>query len=195
MRQNSTPRVATGNLISMLTNQDGGERMRHRQIIEYDFERSIGYLVCCTSQALQNALNVELREQGITFRQWQVLACIALLGEPTQTQIADRLGIETATLVGVLDRMERDGWIGRYPCPADRRKKIIRATEQVRPVWEKMARCGRRVRQRASRGISASDLAIVWRVLERVQENLAARLRKATGPEKGSRAATASESA
>ena len=122
-------------------------------MIRYDFEQSIGYLVCTTSQALQNALNDELRNAGITFRQWQVLACVALLGEPSQGDIADRLGIEGPTLVGVLDRMERDGWIRRHPCPTDRRKKIIRATA----------------------GIKDRDYRTAWRVLEQMQENLQGR--------------------
>lgn len=144
-------------------------------MIHYDFQKSIGYLVCTSSQALQNALNDELRDAGITFRQWQVLACVAKLGEPTQGDIAEWLAIEGPTLVGVLDRMERDGWIRRHPCPTDRRKKIIRATEQVRPVWERMIECAHRVRDRATAGIKDRDFRVAWRVLEQLQENLQGR--------------------
>jgi MarR family transcriptional regulator for hemolysin len=144
-------------------------------VIRYDFDESIGYLVCTTSLALQKALNDELRSQGITFRQWQVLACLALMGEEVSlADIADRLGLESATLVGVLDRMERDGWIRRVPCPNDRRKKWIQSTRQVIPVWDRMVECARRVRDRATDGIPAGDLKTAWRVLETVQSNLCA---------------------
>ena len=142
-------------------------------MIEYDFEQSIGYLVCSTSQAFQNALNEELRVQGITFRQWQVLACLALLGESaSQAEIADLLRIERATLVGVLDRMERDGWIARRPCPDDRRKKRVRPTRQVKSVWRTMVGCAHRVRNRAIEGIDEEEYRIAWRVIERMRENL-----------------------
>ena len=62
--------------------------------------------------------------------------------------------VEPPTLVGILDRMERDGWITRNSCPSDRRKKLIRATTAAEPVWEKIAEGGRRVRARATDGLS-----------------------------------------
>ena len=142
-------------------------------MIEYDFEQSLGYIVCTTAKAIETALNDELRAHGITFRQWQVLACVALLGEPAQGDIASRLGIDDATLVGVLDRMERDGWIRRLACPTDRRKKIVQATAQVEPTWKTMAECARRVRARAVEGLSPAEQAELWRILGRVQANLA----------------------
>jgi MarR family transcriptional regulator for hemolysin len=142
------------------------------QILQYDFDRSIGYLVCSTAHAMETALNDELQQQGITFRQWQVLACLALMGESSQTDIALLLGIEKATLGGVLERMERDGWIRRSSCSGDRRKRLVQATERVKPVWEKMAHCARRVRRRAVAGIRPADLNIAWNVLERIRENL-----------------------
>jgi MarR family transcriptional regulator for hemolysin len=141
-------------------------------VLEYDFDQSIGYVICNAWQALQQALNEELSAQGITFRQWQVLACLALMQEAAQGDIAERLGIENATLVGVLDRMERDGWIRRHPCPADRRKKLIRATRKVEPVWAKMVQCAHRVRQRAISGVDAKDFATACEVLRQIQRNL-----------------------
>lgn len=150
------------------------ERTRH--VISYDFEESIGYLVHTTSHAIEQALNEELREYGITFRQWQVLACLALMGDSaSQGDIAQRLGIESATLVGVLDRMERDGWIKRHPCPTDRRKKFIRVTERVEPVWQTMAECGHRVREKATVGVSTREYRLAWKVLEQMLVNLQGR--------------------
>jgi MarR family transcriptional regulator for hemolysin len=98
------------------------------RMLQYEFEQSLGYWICSTSHAFRRALNAELEKQGITFRQWEVLAWIAFEGELSQVELADRLGIEAPTLVGILDRMERDGWLDRYSCPSDRRRKRIRAT-------------------------------------------------------------------
>src|SRR5690554_203091 len=95
-----------------------------------------------------------------------------MMGEASQGDIADRLGIESATLVGVLDRMERDGWIRRHPCVTDRRKKLIRGTARVKGVWKKMVDCAHRVRSRAIDGIDPADYQTVWKVLQRIQSNL-----------------------
>lgn len=120
----------------------------------YDFEQSLIYWVMTTSHALERALNEELAPYGITHRQWQVLGCLMFQGGMTQTQLAERLRIEAPTLAGVLDRMERDGWIQRQSCPNDRRKKLLSVTPKVEPIWETITTAARRVRAATSQGLS-----------------------------------------
>ena len=105
---------------------------------EYDFDQSVGYWIMLTSQAYQKALNNELAPHGITFRQSQVLAWLALKGELSQADLAAHMLIEPPTLVGVLDRMERDGLISRVASPLDRRCKLIRANPEARLIWGKV---------------------------------------------------------
>jgi DNA-binding MarR family transcriptional regulator len=142
-------------------------------MLDYDWENSVGYWVCMTSVAMRRALNSELAAQNITLRQWEVLACIVLEGELSQADVADRLGIEAPTLVGILDRMERDGWIERFGCPDDRRRKRIRTTEKAVAVWTRMADCAHRVRAQAIRGFSAEELTELRSMCERLRNNLA----------------------
>jgi DNA-binding MarR family transcriptional regulator len=143
-------------------------------VLQYDWENSVGYWICTTSTAIRRALNAELAAQQITLRQWEVLACITLEGELAQGDVADRLGIEAPTLVGILDRMERDGWLERYGCPDDRRKKRIRATEKAEAVWNRMAECAHRVRAKAVRDFSPDELGQLKTLCERLQTNLEA---------------------
>lgn len=143
-------------------------------MLQYDFENSIGYWVCLAQQAHQRALNEELAPHGITFRQAQVLGCLVISPELTQTELANRLCIEPPTLVGILDRMERDGWIERHSCPDDRRKKLIRATEAAEPVWAKIAVCGLAVRARATAGMSERQVATLKKLLAKIRKNLMA---------------------
>ncbi len=107
----------------------------------YDFDQSIGYWVILAAQAYQKAINNELAPHGITFRQSQVLAWLALDGESSQAQLAARLMIEPPTLVGVLDRMERDGLITRVASSVDRRCKLVRATADAQLVWDQIVDC------------------------------------------------------
>jgi MarR family transcriptional regulator for hemolysin len=125
-----------------------------------------------TAGGFERAFNEELAPHGITYRQCQVLFLLALKGDLTQTELAANMRIEAATLVGILDRMERDGWITRQTSATDRRKKLIRPTLRVRPVWKKITGCARRVRARATRGISPRDLQRVRDVLAALQNNL-----------------------
>jgi MarR family transcriptional regulator, transcriptional regulator for hemolysin len=68
--------------------------------------------------------------------------------------------------------MERDGWLERYGCPDDRRRKRIRVTAKAEAVWARMADCCRRVRAKATRGISEEELANLKRICEQLRANL-----------------------
>jgi MarR family transcriptional regulator for hemolysin len=145
-------------------------------VLEYDFEQSVGYWMIMSAHAYERALNEELAPQGVTFRQCQVLGCLALQGTLSQIELADRMGIEPPTLVGILDRMERDGWIRRDDCPSDRRKKLIRATPEAKPVWSKIVACAKAVRARATRGLTKTQLTMLKELLDAVQQNLGAKV-------------------
>jgi MarR family transcriptional regulator for hemolysin len=124
---------------------------------------------------MERALNEELAPQGITFRQFQVLGWLALEGGGlSQTDLAERMNIEPPTLVGILDRMEREGWISREGCPDDRRRKIIRPQPKAEPVWSKMVASARRVRARATQGMDELQIRTLMQLLGQMQENLSA---------------------
>ncbi|UVS79723.1 MarR family winged helix-turn-helix transcriptional regulator [Actinokineospora sp. UTMC 2448] len=47
--------------------------------------------------------------------------------------LARRVGLHAATMTGVLDRLERGGWIDRERDPADRRAVVLRARRERNP--------------------------------------------------------------
>jgi len=141
-------------------------------VLEYDFENSVGYWICQSSQVFQRAFNEELAPQGVTFRQAQVLGCLAFEGRLSQTDLAERMRIEPPTLVGILDRMERDGWIRRGGDASDRRRKLVEVLPAAKPAWAKIVAVAKRVRSRATRGMTATQLAQLKKLLTIVQSNL-----------------------
>jgi MarR family transcriptional regulator for hemolysin len=141
-------------------------------VLQYDFEESIGYWLLIGAQAFQRALNEELAPHGVTFRQSQVLGWLALEGQLSQNELAAKMMIEPPTLVGILDRMERDGWISRIACSSDRRKKMIMVNPTAERVWDKIVACAKRVRARAVQGLSPEEIETLKRLVRRVQHNL-----------------------
>lgn len=141
-------------------------------MLEYDFESSSGHWICMTSHLYTRAINEELAPRGITYRQWQVLGCLSVFGESSQVELADHMNIEPASLVPVLDRMERDGLIARVSCPTDRRKKLIKPLEKAEVLWKQIVESAERVRVRATAGMSESQLASLRELLDQVQQNL-----------------------
>lgn len=143
-------------------------------MIDYDFGKSVGYWVGATSHALEQAIAAELTPKGITLRQVQVLSCLVLYGDLVQTELAERLGIEPSTLVRVLDRMARKGWIERREAPDDRRKKVIRPTGRVAPRWKDIVAVGERMETRATKGLRKQQLRELNETLSVIRRNLGA---------------------
>ena len=141
-------------------------------MLVHDIEQSVGYWLTLATQGFHRAIGEEVAPHGITYRQSVVLAWLALEGELSQAELAAKMMVEPPTLVGILDRMERDGWITRNSCPSDRRKKLIRPTAAVEPVWDKIAESGRRVRARATEGFTDEEIETLRRLLHCVIRNL-----------------------
>lgn len=142
-------------------------------MLQYDFDESVGCWIALTNQALRRAVATRLADEEITLRQWEVLACLALKGEDVpQVELAEMLGIEAPTLVGVLSRMERDGWLTREGCSQDRRRKLIRPTSKAESLWGRMVDCCHEVREKATQGITRQELATLQDICSKIRENL-----------------------
>ncbi|GAA2111505.1 MarR family transcriptional regulator [Actinomadura alba] len=64
------------------------------------------------------------------------VGCLDLItreGPLSPSALARRAGLHPATLTGILDRLERGGWIGRDRDPSDRRAVLVRALRDRNP--------------------------------------------------------------
>ena len=136
------------------------------------FDRGFEFWVMSASNMLERISNDVLSEHGLTFRQVQVLGALAMHEGLTQVQLAEAILVERSTVVRILDRMERDGWIERTPSSTDRRVNIIRETEKVDAIWKTIRKCGKEIRKRAVAGLSEAQLDAMSETLEAICENL-----------------------
>lgn len=138
----------------------------------YDFDQSVGYWITITSHFYQQQLNEELGPAGITLRQFQVMAWLMVDGELTPTQLAERLMVEPPTLGGILDRMQREGWIERRLDAQDRRRRLVHLLPGASTVWEGVVDRLMTMRGRATLGLSAAEVKTLMKLLRTVHENL-----------------------
>lgn len=67
---------------------------------------------------------------------WDCLEIVNRHGPLSPTALARRAGLHPATMTGVLDRLERAGWVARDRDPADRRAFTVRALrDRAREVF------------------------------------------------------------
>lgn len=90
----------------------------------------------------------------------------------TQKDLADRIGVEGPTLIPMIDKMEKDGYLRREIDPYDRRNNKIKRTEKTESLWENMIDCALRVRERATKNIPTEKLQNFCGVLNAIYGNL-----------------------
>lgn len=143
-------------------------------MIKYDYENSVGFIVNSTAKSFQRSLDVELRKSvGVTLSQWRVVGALMIHPGMTQKEIADKMGIEGATLVPVIDKMEKDGLLKRKIDLSDRRANRIYLTPKSASLWDSMIECALKIRKFSTKNISENDIKITLQTLRKISENLA----------------------
>ncbi len=130
-----------------------------------------GQLLGETARAWRFALDRRLQPLGLSRARWQVLLHLARAGQPlTQTELANRVGIEGSTLVAQLDRMMRDGWVERRPSASDRRCKQVHLTARAREVIDRIEAIADELRAELFRDLSETELRRCMRLLVRLKQ-------------------------
>jgi MarR family transcriptional regulator for hemolysin len=140
---------------------------------KYDFETSVGFIVNVTAKTFQKVLDSELRKNvGVTISQWRVVATLVLHPGLTQKEIADKVGIEGATLVPVIDKMEKEGLLKRKPDSKDRRVNRIYITPKADSLWDSMIECALRIRKVSTKDIPEEQIKTMLETLRKISKNL-----------------------
>ena len=141
---------------------------------KYDFESSVGFAVNVTAKAFQKALDAELRKNvGVTISQWRVISTLTKHAGITQKEIAERVGIEGSTLVPIIDKMEKDGFVKRKLDNEDRRINRIYLTSKADVLWNSMIECALRIRKLSTKEISEEQIKTTLDILQKISKNLA----------------------
>lgn len=142
-------------------------------MIRYDFENSMGFVVNMTAKAFQKSFDIELRKTaGVSLSQWRVVGALVIQPGLTQKEIADKVGIEGATLVPIIDKMEKEGLLKRKPDSSDRRVNRIYLTQKADSLWESMVECALKIRKSSTKNISENDIQTTLETLRKISQNL-----------------------
>jgi DNA-binding MarR family transcriptional regulator len=107
-------------------------------------------------------------QHQVTGPQLMCLLAVVDNGAITSTDVAARVHLDTSTLVGVLDRLEKKGLIRRERSLEDRREVHLTATEAGRKLAAKTPYPMQHTLGEKLKGISASEREQIARGLERL---------------------------
>jgi Transcriptional regulators len=136
---------------------------------------SLGFMLHDVARMMRWEFDRRAAELGLTRAQWQVLAHLRRVDGAQQKELAELMDITPITLTGLLDRLERDGWVERRADPSDRRAKRIYLTKKVEPVIKTIQKLGAEVRQQALAGLSEAEQTQLMELLQRMRSNLSNR--------------------
>lgn len=99
------------------------------------------------------------------------LLWIGRMGEGVrQNALAERIGVEGASLVRVLDELCAAGLVTREPDPSDRRANLLYLTHKGREVTGKVEAEVNELRQRVLGGLNGADIAAAERVIAAIKQ-------------------------
>ena len=113
-----------------------------------------------------------LDRHGLTLPQFDVLATLSVGEDITQQELAGRLLVTKGNVCGVLDRMEKSGWVERRADARDRRSNRLFVTAKGRRLLEKVLPEHVAMIARATNDVPVAELQRLYQVLEKLEYGL-----------------------
>ncbi len=138
----------------------------------FRIDECLGFIANRLVKVFHRAFDEKLTEFGLTSAQFCVLAKLLEEEGLTQTELANRLYIESPTLVRTLDKMEEAGIIERRRDPKDRRAYHIFLLPKGKTLKDMVQKVGRQVHEEATDGLTKEEVANLRLYLYRIWKNL-----------------------
>ena len=126
-------------------------------MIKEDLSRNFGFILNDVARLMRITFDRRVKALGLTRSQWWVLNHLFRNDGATQSELADILEIEKATLGRLLDRMQAKGWIRREEHATDRRAKCVFLTDEVEPAVKAMRAAAADLRRDALANFDGAD--------------------------------------
>lgn len=136
-------------------------------------DKDIGHLFKAISEKMRTRFDNQLKDNNLTFSQCQVLFFINCNGgKVTQKQIEGFLDVSHPTVVGLITRLEKNGYISCHTDENDKRNRIVCQTEKAANFSGEMFRSRLEGEEKMLNGLSKSDRAQLRLYLETIYNNM-----------------------
>lgn len=130
---------------------------------------TFSHLLYLTAHHWRLAVDRRLRGLGMSQASWVAVAAIARNATPlSQSELAQELGIENATLVPLINRLVEQQLVQRVLTDQDKRKRLLIATEQGMALYYQVKTVADDLREEILSVISPEEQAQTRRVLEKL---------------------------
>lgn len=136
-------------------------------------------LLACEN-LVEQSVRARLRcEFDVTLPQFDVLSELEYAGAAlTMSQLSQKLMVSNGNVTGVVDRLERDGYVQREASPHDRRVQFIALTGTGVAAFQKMAAAHEQWIETLFAGLSGDDIKQLISGLGKAKEAIGAQLKQ-----------------
>ena len=134
--------------------------------------QELGFHLNDAARLFTRRLEERSRTLSLQLAHCRALILLAKNDGISQTRLAEISEIDPARLVGILDRLEANGWVRRRRRQGDRRVRSLAVTEKAAQIIQLIWGLIGETYGEALRGLSADDLGILVKGLACVHSNL-----------------------
>lgn len=136
-------------------------------------QSNIGYLIKAINDKVKIHADADLKSHNLTLTQSRILMyLINHDGQATQKEIEDFLEVSHPTVVGLVSRMEKNGFLTCWIDTHDRRNKNVRLTELAHTTGQNMDTVIGGMEQRMLSPLSDDQIIQLTDMLESIYKNL-----------------------
>lgn len=133
----------------------------------------IGYLMKQIADKMKATADADLKKKNLTLSQIRVLEYISAKGGAiTQKSIEEYLGVSHPTVVGIVSRMEKNGYLVCYADKDDKRNKVVALTEQASHIAQEVRGDIAMREEKLLQGLTEEEVENLSRALEIIYKNI-----------------------
>ncbi|WP_256760455.1 MarR family winged helix-turn-helix transcriptional regulator [Cohnella sp. WQ 127256] len=121
---------------------------------------------------MRKELDVRLSKFNLTTSQFEILGYLSQSGGLEQQKLQHHSGITSATLTGILDKLEDRSYISRKPSHTDGRANVVTLTKQGNEVFVKLVDLIHEFENEMLKGFTQAERDLLGQWLQRVAKNL-----------------------
>ncbi len=130
---------------------------------------SFSHLLYLTAHHWRLAVNRRLKDLGMSQATWVAVASIARNEQPlSQSELAQELGVESATVVPLINRLVEAGLVERVLTERDKRKRLLVATPKGLELYHQVKAVADELREEILTVITPEEQEITQQVLTRL---------------------------
>ena len=135
-----------------------------------DWEERFSAALHNTSRSWRQAVDRRLKHLGVSQASWMTIALAAKARRPlSQSELADKLAVEAATMVAMIDRLVKAGLVKREASSSDRRIKRVVLTPAGLKIYERVRTEATALRKELLANIDPKKLLTATELLESLQ--------------------------